>query len=61
MIDSSGAPGLGAEDGRLVLARGDDLDVLLRLTGDGLVVLLQQVVERTAQRQVEQPGEPLGG
>ena len=50
VMDSSGSARVGAEDRGLVLARGDDLDVLLRLAGDGLVVLLQQVVERAAER-----------
>ena len=56
-----GSARVGSEDRGLVLARGHDLDVLLRLARHGLVVLLQQVVERLAEWEVQQPGEPLRG
>ena len=45
---------------RLGGARGDDLDALLRLARHQAVVRLEQLVQRAAERAVEQVGEALG-
>src|ERR1700733_11341570 len=53
--------GRDAQGGGLVTARRDHLDVLDRLVRAYAVVGLQQLVEGTAERQLEQAGETVRG
>ncbi len=57
---SSGAPRRRPEQPRLGGARGDDLDALLGLARHEAVAGLEQLVQRAAQRAVEQVREALG-
>ena len=67
-VDVGGRPGdghqrctrLDVQDGRLVRRGQDHLDPLDRVVRPGAEVLLDQLVDRPAQRQLEQAGEALG-